>query len=82
MVKIEVLGTGCKKCEALTEAAKTAVESLGLDGQIEKITAISEITKRGVMLTPALAVNGAVVVQGKVPDVDDLCALIKKASEK
>jgi small redox-active disulfide protein 2 len=66
MKKIQILGTGCPKCKKLAENAETAVKQLGADYQIEKITDINKIMKFGIMMTPAIAVDGQVKVVGKV----------------
>jgi len=76
VTKIQILGTGCPKCQALAEAAETAAKELGLDYTLEKVTEVTEITKFGVMMTPALAVDGRVKVVGKVPSVEDLKRLL------
>jgi len=76
-VKIQILGTGCPKCEKTTKAVKEFVEELGLEAEIEKVTDLNEIMKFGVMLTPALAVDGDVKVVGKVPTVDDIKGMLK-----
>ena len=68
MKKIQILGTGCPKCKKLAENAETAAQSLGIEYELEKVTDINEIMTFGVMLTPALAVDGEVKVMGKVPD--------------
>ena len=75
-MKIEVLGPGCQKCQALAANTETAVQELGLDCQIEKVTDISEISARGVMMTPALLVGGQVKVIGRVPSVEEIKAMI------
>ncbi len=66
MKKIQILGTGCPKCKKLTENAEAAAKGLGIEFEIEKVTGINEIMKFGVMVTPALAVDGEVKVVGKV----------------
>jgi len=76
-MKIQILGTGCPKCKKLAENAEAAAKELGLDYEIEKIAEINEIMKFGVMMTPALAVEGTVKLVGKVPSVDELKALLK-----
>ena len=70
MKKIQVLGTGCPKCKKLAERADAAAKELGIEYELEKITQINDIMKMGVMVTPALAVDGEVKVSGKVPTVD------------
>jgi small redox-active disulfide protein 2 len=71
-MEIKVLGAGCVKCKELAEVAMLAVEQLGLDCELEKVTDISEIIKFGVIMTPALVVDGKVVVAGKVPRIETL----------
>ena len=68
MKKIQILGTGCPKCKKLAENAESAAQALGVEYTIEKVTDINEIMAFGVMMTPALAVDGEVKVVGKVPD--------------
>ena len=76
MKKIRILGTGCPKCRKLAENAEAAAMELEIEFEIEKITDINEIMKFGVMMTPALAVDGQVKVVGKVPSVEELKAII------
>jgi len=76
MMKIQILGTGCPKCKKLAENAEAAAKALGLEYEIGKVTDINEIMKFGVMLTPALAVDGVVKVVGKVPSVEDIKKII------
>lgn len=66
MRKIEVLGPGCPKCKKLAENARQAVSELGLNAEIAKVTDIQEMTRRGVMMTPALVIDGEVKSVGKV----------------
>ena len=72
MKKIQILGTGCPKCKKLAENAEAAVKELGLEFEMEKVTDINEIMKFGVMMTPALVVDGQVKVVGKVPSPDEI----------
>ncbi|MBU8869389.1 MAG: TM0996/MTH895 family glutaredoxin-like protein [Gemmatimonadales bacterium] len=76
MKQIAILGTGCPKCHKLAENTALAVEALGLDCEIKKVTEVAEIMAFGVMMTPALAVDGEVLAVGKVPDVEELKALL------
>ena len=76
MRKLQVLGTGCPKCKKLAENAEAAAKALGLEYEMEKITDINAIMKFGVMMTPALVVDGKVKVVGKVPSVEELKALL------
>jgi small redox-active disulfide protein 2 len=79
MKKLQILGTGCAKCQALTEAAKKAADELGLDYKIEKVTDLKQIMSFGVMTTPALVVDGSVKVAGKIPSHEEIKALIGAA---
>ena len=72
MRRIQILGTGCPKCRNLAENAESAAKALGIEYTIEKVTDINEIMKFGVMMTPALAVDGKVKVVGKVPSPDEI----------
>lgn len=69
MKKIQILGTGCPKCKKLAENAEAAAKEMDIEYEIEKISEINEIMKFGVMVTPALAIEGQVKVTGKVADV-------------
>lgn len=71
-MKIQILGTGCPKCKKLAENAEAAAEKLQLDYELEKITDINQITTFGVMMTPALVVDGEVKLAGKSSSVDEL----------
>ncbi|UCC45336.1 MAG: TM0996/MTH895 family glutaredoxin-like protein [Candidatus Zixiibacteriota bacterium] len=72
MKEVKVLGPGCPKCEHLMKQTEQAVQELGLECSLEKVTDIQQITSYGVMMTPALVVDGQVKVTGKVPSLDDL----------
>lgn len=76
MKKIHILGTGCAKCNALTEAVKQAVAAAGIPAEIEKVTDILRFADFGVMMTPALVVDGVVKATGKVPSADELKKLL------
>lgn len=71
-MKIQILGTGCPKCKKLADHAEEAVRQLGNMHEIEKLSDIKDIMKMGVMMTPALAVDGVVKVVGKVSSVEDI----------
>lgn len=73
---IQVLGPGCPKCAKLKENAETAVKELGVEALVEKITDIGTIAAFGVLMTPALAIDGEVKVVGKVPSVEELKKLL------
>ena len=72
MKKLQILGTGCPKCKMLAELTETTAKDLGIEYEIEKVTDINEIMKFGVMMTPALAIDGQVKVVGKVPSSDEI----------
>lgn len=76
-MKIQILGTGCPKCKALTEAAEHAAKDLGVAYEIEKVTDIEKIMGFGVMMTPALVVDGVIKCVGKIPTFDELKAMLK-----
>jgi small redox-active disulfide protein 2 len=75
-MRIAVLGSGCKNCNALEGATRQALSELGIDDDIVKITDFGEIASYGVMSTPALAIDGDVKTTGRVPTVDELKAII------
>jgi len=70
--KIQILGPGCPKCKKLAENAETAAQNLGIEYTLEKVTEINEIMKFGVMVTPALAIDGQVKSAGKVVPPDEI----------
>lgn len=76
-MKIQILGPGCAKCTKLAEMAATAAQELGIDYELEKIADLNQIMAFGVMMTPALVVNGEVKVVGKVPSVAELKGMLK-----
>ena len=76
-MKIQILGTGCPKCQKLGQVADQAAADLGLDYELVKVTDLNEISGFGVMMTPALAVDGEVKVAGKVPSVDELKQMLQ-----
>ena len=77
MKKLQILGTGCPKCRKLAENAEAAAKAAGIDYELEKVTDINEIMKFGVMMTPALAVDGEVKVAGKVPGPEAIKAMLE-----
>jgi len=72
MPLLQILGTGCPKCKKLAENTEAAAKALGLEYQLEKVTEITKIMAFGVMITPALVVDGQVKVAGKVPSPEDI----------
>lgn len=75
-MKLQILGTGCPKCRQLAEHAEAAAKTAGVEYELEKVTDINAIMGFGVMMTPALAVDGVVKVAGKVPTVDDIVRML------
>lgn len=71
------MGTGCPKCIKLAANAKTAADELGIEYELIKVTKINDIMNFGVMVTPALAVDGEVRIVGKVPDSEEIKAIIQ-----
>lgn len=72
MKKIKILGTGCPKCKKLAENAEAAASRLDIEYELQKVTDINEITKMGVMMTPALVVDGEIKAVGKVLNPDEI----------
>ena len=76
MTKIQVLGTGCPKCAALAANAEAAATELGIEFDLEKVADVNEIVAFGVMLTPALVIDGEVKVVGKAASVAEIKAML------
>ena len=81
-MKLEVLGTGCAKCNALEAAVKQAADKLGLDYELEHVKEIAKFASYGVMVTPALVVDGEVEITGKVPNEAELTTILTTAASK
>jgi small redox-active disulfide protein 2 len=79
-MKIQVLGTGCPKCNTVTENVKKALAELKRSDEVEKITDIKTMIEMGVMSTPALLIDGRVMAQGKTPNVEQIKTWIEKES--
>ncbi|MCY2930152.1 MAG: thioredoxin family protein [Planctomycetota bacterium] len=77
MKTLQILGTGCPKCKKLAENAEAAAKAMGIEYAIEKISDLKEIMKFGIMITPALVVDGEVKVVGKVPDAEAIKAMLR-----
>lgn len=77
MKEIKVLGPGCMKCVQLYNNAKTAADELNIECEIEKISDIQKIMDYGVMMTPALVVDGEVKTVGKVPSVEEIKKILE-----
>ena len=78
MIKIEILGTGCAKCKRLYANAEQAVKDLKITADVIKVEDLDEIVNRGVMLTPALFINGELVAEGRVPCVEEIVTMLKE----
>jgi small redox-active disulfide protein 2 len=76
-MKIEVLGTGCAKCRATEKNVRKAVEELGIQAEIVKVEDLQDIINRGVMMTPAVVVDGKVKISGHQPTVEEIKKIIK-----
>ena len=81
-MKIEILGTGCSKCAKLAENAERAVREAGVQAEIVKVTDIREIMKRGVMMTPALVIDGVIKSAGRVPAPEEIRAFLPHERQK
>jgi small redox-active disulfide protein 2 len=78
MKMLKILGTGCPKCKKMAEVVEEAAKSLGIEYNIEKVTDIQQIMAYGVMMTPALVVDGVVKITGKVPSSDEIKKMIQQ----
>ena len=81
-MKIQVLGTGCTKCKKLYAEAEKAVNAAGVPAQLEKVEKIDEIMAFGVMMTPALVVDGEVKSTGRIPPVSEIASWLTTAAAK
>ena len=77
-MKIEILGTGCSKCRKLAELAGQAVKESGIEAEITKVTEINDIMNYGVMITPALVIDGEVKSAGKIPSIEEIKNWLKE----
>lgn len=75
-MQVKVLGAGCANCHTLEERTGEALRRLGVDAEVEMITDFGQIAAHGVMNTPAVVVEDQIVLSGRVPDVDELVALL------
>ena len=82
MTKLQILGTGCAKCQKLTAETKAAADALGIQYTLEKVTDIQEIMNFRVMMTPALVVDGVVKVAGRIPSAAEITTWLATAAEK
>jgi small redox-active disulfide protein 2 len=79
-MQILVIGPGCAKCKTLAQFTERAVKELGLTAEINKVADLKQILALGVMMTPALAVNGTIKVVGKVPSVPEIKTILQQAA--
>jgi len=77
-MEIEIIGPGCANCKRLLKATKQAVKETGLEIEVEYVTDIKKMVEMGIMQTPALAINGKVVLSGFVPDIKTIKNKIKE----
>lgn len=76
MKKVQILGTGCPKCKKLFEAIEMVIAKNSIEAEVTKVEDINEIMKFGVMMTPALVVDGEVMVMGRIPKPNELKAMM------
>ncbi|MGM0462724.1 MAG: thioredoxin family protein [Fibrobacterota bacterium] len=76
-MKIEILGSGCAKCNTLTQVAEDAAKELGVDYELVKVTDMKKFMAYGVMMTPALVIDGTVKSMGKVPSSDEIKKMLQ-----
>lgn len=81
-MKIQVLGTGCPKCKKLYAEAEKAVAASGVAAELEKVETLDDIMKYGVMMTPALVVDGQVKASGRIPPSSEIVSWITTAASK
>ncbi len=81
MTKIEIIGTGCAKCKRLFANAEQAVKELKNADEVIKVEDIDEIVNRGIMLTPALFINGEVRAEGRIPDVNEIKKMLTETKQ-
>ncbi len=79
MPQIQILGSGCKRCHDLTANAERAVQELGIEAQIEKVTQVQDILKFQILMTPGLVVDGQVKAAGRIPSVEEIKQMLTPA---
>ena len=80
-MKIEILGTGCPKCKKLSELTQEVVQELGISADITKVTNINAIIDYGVMVTPALIIDGDVKISGKIPSKKEITEWVEEKNK-
>ena len=76
-MRIQVLGTGCPKCRETIARVRRAVEALGVAAEIEKVEKIQDIMAFGIVATPAVAIDGAVKISGKLPTIEEITEILR-----
>ncbi|PNQ05130.1 redox-active disulfide protein 2 [Mesotoga sp. SC_NapDC3] len=76
-MKIEIFGSGCPRCKQTEKIMKKAVKELGSDAEVDKVTDMMAIMEKGIVSTPAVAIDGKIVLSGKIPSIDEAKRLIK-----
>ncbi len=79
-MQILIIGPGCSRCKPLAQFTEQAVKELGVTAEINKVTDLKQIMALGVMMTPALAVNGSIKVSGKVPSIPEIKTILQQAA--
>ena len=78
-MEIKVLGTGCAKCKQLEKTVRQAVDEMGIDAQVEKVTELTDIMSYGIMSTPGLVVDGEVRLAGRLPKLEEMKSILSRA---
>ena len=78
-MEIKILGTGCAKCKQLEKSVRQAVDEMGLDANVEKVTELTDIMAYGIMSTPGLVVDGEVRLAGRLPKLEELKSILSRA---
>jgi small redox-active disulfide protein 2 len=78
-MEIKVLGTGCARCKQLEKTVREAVDELGIDAEVEKVTELSDIMSYGLMATPGLVVNGEVRLAGRLPKLAEVKSILERS---
>lgn len=78
-MEIKVLGTGCAKCRQLEKTVRQAVDDMGIDAQVEKVTELTDIMSYGIMSTPGLVIDGEVRLAGRLPKLEEMKSILSRA---